>query len=942
MSEAASIFLSYRSIEAEFALKLAADLKNSGVRLWMDRLDGIQVGMDWRDAIQGAINACAALIAVLSPEYIRAEYCKKELARANALHRPIFPLLLYPVKEEEVPLALAGVQYEDFTDWRDEKKYAAHFDKLLARLKKETADQIGAVPDAETRYLTTLIAELEAARGVLQYVALAGQMDRERPQEMRPQPPPVDEWGFAELVRSRPESLSEGGLDDQPDSPSPTRLERGHDAQHRGGEVGREERIPLKNIAEAVSKHPRFVLIGDPGAGKTTTLRKLALDAARARLDNPRTAPIPLLLYLPQWDSEPTPADFVRSRWESWKLGGDVAGMLARGDVLLYLDGLNEMGANGPRRAKQIAAWFCDPGSAPARAVVTCRAGDYAGDDLRLGEMPTVLAQDLDEAQIRQFAANYLKEQAEAFLARVQPESKRERESERSLLWRVPMLDPGALHTDTSNRSLLRLARNPYMLSALMIVYEQGGDLPKNTGALFHGLIRALWKREELRGTTGGIPFEQAEQAFARLAFAMINKYKPLDVPQRWVLRRLAGWKWRQVFTGRATELLQMGVNANYVIVSGGQVRFYHQLIQETFAAVGLGHVRVELNRVKPFDNKWEMRISPRWHQVVIALCGVGDAEATIAAVLKTDPFLAGRCVASGVKAGAAQQVVVDRLVNMLRYANEDMRENAVRALGEIGDAHAVEPLIAILRDENWDMRRNAVDALVKIGSLAVEPLITALHDVDEIVRDGVAEVLVEIGSLAVGRLIAALHDENQSVRSEAASALGQIGDRSAVEPLIAALHDESQGVRSEATGALGRIGALAVEPLIAALSDTNEDLRQGAAAALGQIGHAQVVNAPLAARHYIKKNTFWVSLDEVMQIVAPAVEPLIAALHDTNEIVRLRAAEALREIGDVRAVAPLIAALGDADEVVRQSAAWALERIATPEALAAVEAWRE
>jgi hypothetical protein len=32
------IFMSYRSLEKDFALKLAADLKNAGVRLWMDVL----------------------------------------------------------------------------------------------------------------------------------------------------------------------------------------------------------------------------------------------------------------------------------------------------------------------------------------------------------------------------------------------------------------------------------------------------------------------------------------------------------------------------------------------------------------------------------------------------------------------------------------------------------------------------------------------------------------------------------------------------------------------------------------------------------------------------------------------------------------------------------------------------------------------------------------
>jgi TIR domain len=62
-----AIFVSYRNLELELALRLAADLKNVGVHIWMDRLDGIIAGDDWRGAIEQAITNCPAMIAVLSP-----------------------------------------------------------------------------------------------------------------------------------------------------------------------------------------------------------------------------------------------------------------------------------------------------------------------------------------------------------------------------------------------------------------------------------------------------------------------------------------------------------------------------------------------------------------------------------------------------------------------------------------------------------------------------------------------------------------------------------------------------------------------------------------------------------------------------------------------------------------------------------------------------------
>ena len=142
-----------------------------------------------------------------------------------------------------------------------------------------------------------------------------------------------------------------------------------------------------------------------------------------------------------------------------------------------------------------------------------------------------------------------------------------------------------------------------------------------------------------------------------------------------------------------------------------------------------------------------------------------------------------------------------------------------------------------------------------------------------------------------------------------------------AVEPLIAALKDSDKDVRQAAVEVLDRlgwqpgkdengalywilkrelnkcadIGTPAVEPLIAALKDSDKDVRQAAAEALEKIGTC-------------------------------TVEPLIAALKDSDKDVRQAAAEALGKIGDIRAVEPLVAALKDGNSFPRKAAAQALE----------------
>ena len=144
-----------------------------------------------------------------------------------------------------------------------------------------------------------------------------------------------------------------------------------------------------------------------------------------------------------------------------------------------------------------------------------------------------------------------------------------------------------------------------------------------------------------------------------------------------------------------------------------------------------------------------------------------------------------------------------------------------------------------------------------------------------------------------------------------------RVGKRS-VPLLIASLRDRSADwkTRSNAAEALSNLeDPRAVEPLIAALHDTEAGVRSSAAKALG----------------WLKKNPpgsdefDWKFPDELpvpTRAMDPrAVAPLIRALQDTEAEVRSAAAEALSRSKDPRAVDALIAACRHTDEHVRSFA---------------------
>jgi TIR domain len=165
MSQPNALFLSYRSVERPFAARLAADLKNAGFSVWIDCMD-IRPGSAWDSATSDAIDGCSGLIAILSPSYLRSEICLNELARAQRAGRPVIPVLLEPLADEtDWPLLIQRRQYVDFSEWADSARYRARLDDLLGEIHRAVADSAGALPDAETRYLNLLLAEMEAARG---------------------------------------------------------------------------------------------------------------------------------------------------------------------------------------------------------------------------------------------------------------------------------------------------------------------------------------------------------------------------------------------------------------------------------------------------------------------------------------------------------------------------------------------------------------------------------------------------------------------------------------------------------------------------------------------------------------------------------------------------------------------------------------------------------
>lgn len=84
--------------------------------------------------------------------------------------------------------------------------------------------------------------------------------------------------------------------------------------------------------------------------------------------------------------------------------------------------------------------------------------------------------------------------------------------------------------------------------------------------------------------------------------------------------------------------------------------------------------------------------------------------------------------------------------ISVIRRDTSGFQKSVIRILGEIGDTKAIPALIELLKDKNNGVCNAAAHALVKFGDGAIEPLLKALKHINKDVREGALWALGEIG----------------------------------------------------------------------------------------------------------------------------------------------------------------------------------------------------
>ncbi len=320
-----------------------------------------------------------------------------------------------------------------------------------------------------------------------------------------------------------------------------------------------------------------LVLLGQPGSGKSTLLRHLQLEHSAAALAG-ASDELSFFIQLNDYDGALKPREWLLAEWQKrYQHLPALDGYLRDGRVLLLLDALNEMPFTESEYEKAVGAWRSftqQAATAGNRLVFSCRSLDYSASLSRQGELtvPQIQVKRMDETQVQ------------AFLQAKAPPRAAE-------IWQQLAKNP----------ALLDLYRTPYFLD-LLCKLETQGRVPRGRAELFTGYVRLLLERELASNTALSADYallterdrlsvtrKQWADAFAlpqegcllpqlsALAFAMQKEGKHVSKPYDEACDLLAH--------ERTAAIIKAGVALNLLDEERQQLKFFHQLLQEYFAA---------------------------------------------------------------------------------------------------------------------------------------------------------------------------------------------------------------------------------------------------------------------------------------------------------------------------------------------------------------------
>jgi Predicted NTPase (NACHT family) len=281
----------------------------------------------------------------------------------------------------------------------------------------EVCQQLGVMETNITALLQNLEKRLEALDEKLARLEAQGGGRQLSKQEYRNRQALLSQMG-TEVESRLAQSLHHAVLLNLGKEQQPQQVQRPWDVSVKVGEQ-RSFLLPSQTSILEVFENPaingKFLILGKPGGGKTTTLLELA-QALVERAQTDHDAPIPIILELSEWrtvtkgwfwnqeEYDPSIKEWILSQLRSKGVSQEIGEQWIREkELVLLLDGLDELPSERQAKCVQAINQFLDSEFSPLHLVVGSRKEEYEEYEEVLHLNGAIYLEDLSVEQIQHY-----------------------------------------------------------------------------------------------------------------------------------------------------------------------------------------------------------------------------------------------------------------------------------------------------------------------------------------------------------------------------------------------------------------------------------------------------------------------------------------------------------------------------------------------------------
>ena len=223
---------------------------------------------------------------------------------------------------------------------------------------------------------------------------------------------------------------------------------------------------------EVANEKQYLMLLGGPGVGKSTFLRKVGLEALKGENGNFEHACIPVFLELKAFTADQINIEALIT--EEFRTCGypDPNRMtetaLKLGKLLILFDGLDEVPTENVDNVVSKIGDFVDRHS-QNRFIASCRIAAYKGGFRQFTEVEMA---EFDDAQIEAYIKNWFDSTPHQYRYQLDKEMKTAEKCWRAL-------------NSIGHHATKELARNPLLLTLLCLVYDNSQNFPRNRADIY-------------------------------------------------------------------------------------------------------------------------------------------------------------------------------------------------------------------------------------------------------------------------------------------------------------------------------------------------------------------------------------------------------------------------------------------------------------------------